>query len=284
MAQISRFAAHYRRVDAPSGDSPLDRILRRLNRLDFVVFRPVLMALMDRAENAGGALDDLASGAAALESFLIRRMVCNLQTRGYGALAIELVRVVKAVPPSAPAASALQTALNATAGEWPDDEQFEQNWLSRPFYGWFRRDRVAMLLEALEEQARADSKLLEPIVAYDFSKTQIEHVMPQSWATHWPLPTHISALEREGRIQNIGNLTLVSERLNPTLSNGPWDAENGAACKRALLSKYTTLVLNKELLEQAAGGWDEQGISNRAKALLGRAKRLWAAPEQKVEA
>ena len=32
------------------------------------------------------------------------------------------------------------------ADEWPSDEVFRRNWIGRQFYGYFKRDRVLMIL------------------------------------------------------------------------------------------------------------------------------------------
>ncbi|MFC3713209.1 DUF262 domain-containing protein [Sphingoaurantiacus capsulatus] len=268
MGSVHEHAAYYRIVDAPDGDAALAATLRRLNRLDFVVFRPVLMALFAR-------VDDVATGAKAIESFLVRRMVCERQTRGYGALALELVRAVNDVPGDVSAVPQLITVLGDAAGGWPDDDAFQRDWRSRRFYGLFRRDRVAMILQALEEHYQQDVSKTEPLLTFDFAKLQIEHIMPQSWAAHWPLAEAGDPLLRDDRVQNIGNLTLVSEKLNPSLSNGPWHVEGSVNCKSAQLAKHSALRLNKLLLDGQSGGWTEQDIEGRADSLFAGARSVW---------
>ncbi len=58
---------------------------------------------------------------------------------------------------------------------------------------------------------------------------EVEHVMPQTWKTYWnPAPglTPEAEAARERAINTIGNLTLVNQKLNASLSNRPWtDAE-----------------------------------------------------------
>lgn len=274
MAEIAEHARYYTLVDSPQGDSSFEETLKRLNRLDFVVFRPVLMALLSRAPDLS---EDAAQGAKAVESFLVRRMVSDLQTRGYGTLALELVRVIKAVPSGEPATPALVEALSAAPGGWPDDATFRHNWRSRRFYGWFRRDRVAMILQALEERHQVDLGKSEPVRNFNYTKLQIEHIMPQSWAANWPLTDGQDAFERDVLVQNIGNLTFVSDKLNPSLSNSAWFIEGSTQCKSAQLAKHSDLRLNKHLLEKHPISWTEEGIRDRADRLFEEARKIWPA-------
>lgn len=239
MNDIAESAGRFRAIEAPQGDAPVEQSLRRLVRLDFIVFRPLLMAILERDTSA----DDKQRSIVALESFLVRRIICNMQTRGYGSLAIELLKAVSAVPESETIAPTLIGALNGEIGtpnEWPDDEKFRRSWQTRPFYGWLRRDRVLMILQALEERFQREAIKAEPVLAFDFSRLTIEHVMPQSWAQHWPLPAGADVNARESAIQNIGNLTLVSGKLNPSLSNAPWAATEGKLCKREELARQAS--------------------------------------------
>lgn len=273
MAEIHRNAALYRQIDAPDGAIEISKVFQRLNRLDFIVFRPVLIAILSRP---GSDEADRLAAAIALESFLVRRMVCDLQTRGYGMLALELVRVVQEAPADEPVTVHLTSSLaGAPAGGWPDDEAFLQNWTTRKFYGWFRRDRVAMLLQAIEEHYQSEASKSEPVLKFDYSKLTIEHIMPQTWQTHWPLTDGIEIPERERWVQNIGNLTLVSGKLNPSLSNSPWHVEGAGQCKRIGLSAHSDLKLNKRLLATTDNKWDERLIAQRSKALFDAAIALW---------
>ena len=276
MSDVAESAKLYREIDAPPEDSQIHCCLRRLNRLDFVVFRPAVMALLERAES--GQADKLAS-ITALESYLVRRIVCGAQTRGYGTFAIELIKVVVAGAPEEPIAPKFIQALmdgGGAGGEWPTDESFGHNWRTKRFYGWFRRDRVMMMLQALEEHFQRQQVKSEPLLKFDYSQLTIEHIMPQSWAQHWPLPEGGHVQLREDAIQNIGNLTLVSGKLNPSLSNSPWVSETGTA-KRTELAKHTKLELNKLLLASNPQQWDESAIAVRAEFLFAAACDLWPA-------
>jgi hypothetical protein len=104
--------------------------------------------------------------------------------------------------------------------------------------------------------------------------------MPQSWEEHWPLPADCSSDEasrrRQRLLHTIGNLTLVSKRLNPSMSNWPWKAVDGGRGKRDELAKHSVLHLNKQF--DRFEHWTEAAIENRGQELLVEAQKIWPGP------
>lgn len=277
MSSIRHYADIFERIDRPTGEGRFNRFLVRLKAIDVIVFHPLLLAIIDQA---GDDEVELGKVAEVLESFLVRRMVCNYQTRGYGSLALRLLEQITGRSPTEPLSEILQAELNkneTVPDKWPDDAEFREQWLHRRFYGSLRRDRVLMILRAIEEYYQTSSILAEPIIAFDWSAVQVEHVMPQKWVEHWPLPDKRTADEREFKLHGIGNLTLVSGRLNPKMSNGPWlPNDQTDKCKRNALEAHTLMYLNKYLLKTASEGWDEASIASRAEELFEAAVKIWS--------
>ena len=130
-------------------------------------------------------------------------------------------------------------------------------WNPRPIYQLLTRGRLRLILEGIEAQVR--STMSEP---EDVAKgLTIEHIMPQSWEDHWPLPEGVdeeeARRERNRLVQTIGNLTLVTGRLNSSLSNAPWES------KRDALLEHSNLTLNSELMNKSQ--WDEETIKSRSR-------------------
>jgi hypothetical protein len=286
MADICRDGARYREIESPTGSTRFNTFLRRLPAIGIVVFHPVLLALMGRH---GSDQTDLDACAIALESFLVRRIVCWEQTRAYNDVMLSLLSAIAAVEPEKPAAPAIVKALtdqSAEAYRWPDDEKFRKAWVSSRFYGQggYRRPRVMMFLQALEEHYQREGVKGEPVVAFDFSGLEIEHILPQEWEQHWPLPPVENArIEREDRLHGIGNLTLVSGKLNPVLSNAAWlDRASGHKGKRSALDAHSKLQLNAQLVKQWPQAWNEAAIDARAGILFEIARRIWPPPPMPV--
>lgn len=107
-------------------------------------------------------------------------------------------------------------------------------------------------------------------------KYAIEHVMPRKWETHWPLPVDGSdGGDRNRLVHTLGNLTLLTGKLNSKVSNGPWLGTNG---KRELVWANDVLMLNKQLYDQSAQGWTEGQIRQRSLALAEVILQVWPAP------
>ena len=74
-------------------------------------------------------------------------------------------------------------------------------------------------------------------------------------------------MERENLIDTIGNLTLLTARLNSSVSNGPFVA------KRSAILQQSALRLNRYF--QTIETWDENEIINRSEYLFNTTKLLW---------
>jgi hypothetical protein len=275
MAGIRRDANLYEQVDKPTGLRRFDRFLQRLKVMDVIVLHPVILALMGRP---GSDVADREAVGVALESYLVRRMVCGYQTRGYGSLALQLLKIMAETPANMPVAPAIADHLTASAKgaeTWPTDEEFRTQWGKRRFYGGLRRDRVLMILQAVEEAYQAQAYKAEPLMTFDWSRLQVEHILPQNWQQHWPLGEGVDAATRDWALHGIGNLTLVSDRLNPSLSNAPWASEMGKG-KREALRDHSRLELNRRLLGEHVD-WNEQEMQRRATKLFDMARVIWPA-------
>src|SRR5262249_15829456 len=148
---------------------------------------------------------------------------------------------------------------------WPDDVEFRKAWLGLPLYER-ARPRLRFILGTLEEYMRKATEKTEAFALP--SKLEIEHVMPQSWESNWPLPSgeplngRFSEHRRE-LIHTIGNLTLVTKKLNATLSNAAWSADtDDVPCKRKTIKTHSLMMLSKDIVEQVE--WNEDRISDRA--------------------
>jgi len=270
MAALQADSQRYRKIDEGALEGEVGERIRRLNRLDYIVFRPVLIGLLRyRADDP----QLLLRGTAALESYLVRRMVCGEQTRGYGKVALDLVAALQGNRDQA-RYQAILDVLEASG--WPDDERFVHFWTKSRFYGWFRRARVLTLLQAIEIGLQKKALKSERL-SVDVDGLTIEHVMPQSWQANWPLPEGTEPMARDALVQNIGNLTLVTDKLNPALSNAAWSG--GVNSKRLQLDEHSKLELNKKLLAYAEDDWTDAKITERARFLFEIAREIWPSSE-----
>jgi hypothetical protein len=245
--------------------TPEERFFRAIEVLDVTSVMPVALELFSRFGDQPKILRPVLTD---IESFLIRRMICGLNTRGYNRLFLDLLGQIKSADTLRDRVTKFLLKSNADSHRWPSDAEFKTAWVSEPIYRTIVRKRVRFLLETLEISLKHSKT--EQIV----SKLHIEHLLPQSWKQHWPIPgfttTDDQAAERDRALHGIGNLTLVTQSLNPALSNGPWTK------KRKEILKYSALNLNRTL--DGESDWDESRIEARARELFKTARKAWPHP------
>ena len=210
-----------------------------------------------------------------LGTVLVRRMICRQTTKDYNRLTLELARRLQE--------SGLEYADKVVAGflkdqkadsrEWPNDANMERALASEPLYKRLTRGRLRLVLEGIEEQLR-----LEKSEQSDVPKNlTIEHLMPQSWGDHWPLPSPLpygydqqsATHERNQLIHTIGNLSLLSGPQNK--GNGPWND------KKKELLKHAVLNLNGQLMNEP--NWNEDSIRDRSRRLAKMVAQCWPGPD-----
>jgi hypothetical protein len=91
---------------------------------------------------------------------------------------------------------------------------------------------------------------------------------------NWPLDGHDEA-ERDRTIHTLGNLTLLTHKLNSKQSNGPW---LGKAGKSQGLEAHDVLFLNRDLLKKAGDKWTDDAIAARTKELTEAIIQIWPVP------
>ena len=142
-----------------------------------------------------------------------------------------------------------------------------------PLYRLLTRGRLRLVLEGIEEQLRSSGKSEHTTVPRNLS---IEHLMPIGWGKEeWPLSDAVdldaAIYQRNTLIHSIGNLTLVTQKLNSSMSNAPW--EN----KRNGLLEHSVLLLNNELMSQSS--WSEETIRSRSRRMAELVSERWPGPD-----
>ncbi len=207
-----------------------------------------------------------------IESFLIRRLVCKLTTKNYNKLFLSLIKTIEKENGYTPEAVAgFLMKSDSETDRWPDDEEFKEAWMKSKFYFSMSRARGRMILEAVNDHLIDDKT--ESVKAPE--KLTIEHIMPQSWQKYWslsPVLTPEQRIEAENyrdvMIHTVGNLTLITKQLNPSISNGNW------VTKKDALLKHSVINLNRKLL--GYNEWNENKIEQRGLQLFDIALKLWS--------
>lgn len=283
LERIHRAAGIYKQfaVGATTLTGPVDRLslfAYRTGVLESEVVKPLLLCLLDPERPAVPAAQ-LQKALQVVESWMVRRMLVRATTKNYNQVIAELVKVVDASDRSQ-AGDVIEKFLGSQSSGsryWPDDAEIRTEVSELLAYRRLGRGRLRMVLEAIEDHLRGWRAEHEGLGGERVArgKYAIEHVMPRKWATHWPLDPGVLAEDRDRLVHTLGNLTLLTGKLNSKVSNGPWI---GTESKRAGLQAHDVLMLNRELIKSAPDAWSDHAIRARTRALIDVIVQIWPVP------
>jgi hypothetical protein len=108
---------------------------------------------------------------------------------------------------------------------------------------------------------RLHAKHRDPNTELEEMLAEFEEDMRSTGRCRPMFPPMRRSARRRRLLHTIGNLTLLSEKLNPSVSNGPWAASNSATGKRKAVEKHTVLHLNKRTLQSSSA--QKNGLKGR---------------------
>lgn len=284
LLDLNHSAAIFRRLLSPDGADRASVLARRLRSLDTSTVYPFLLNLLGLSE---GVLTptDRDRVVADVESWLIRRFVCQLTNKNYNKFFLALLNRVAQTASAAPGpgsasrsiADAVRTELLRSQDDtarWPDDAEFRRGWLSKPLYVKSRPDRAVMILSALDARLLTTRTEAVPLP----SELTVEHLLPQRGSlVDYLLPEADAGDEapvaaRARLIHTVGNLTLLTHALNASISNGPFRE------KRGPIALHSALRLNARFQDQSKDSWGEDDIRERGGELFEQAVAIWEYP------
>ena len=272
MESFRSYADVYQRFDDFQPGTREELFFYRLAQMDTTTVLPLLLEVFKRY-GAEGHHANLHQILLDIESFLVRRAVCELTTKNYNKLFVEMAKSLRAADDFSPGAvRRFLVERTADVGRWPADEEFQAGWLTVSFSKRLKTCKQRMILEALESSLRSE-KTEEVRIE---RKLTVEHLLPKEWRDHWPLVASEDSDEarekaaslRGEMLHKVGNLTLLTAKLNPSVSNGPWEK------KHQEILKHSALNLNRSLPEC----WNELLIHKRSEDLFKEAVKVWPHP------
>ena len=284
LQQVHVAAGVYREFVASASThiGPIDRLGLfgyRTGVLESEVIKPLILCLLDPEESTIPEAQ-LTKALNVIESWMVRRMLVRATTKNYNQVVAELVALVRKSDRGGAGDTIEQYLASQSSGSryWPDDVEIRGELEDLLAYRRLGRGRLRMVLEAIEDHQRGwrDGKagLGDERVAR--AKLAIEHVMPRKWHSHWPLADGSQGEgERDRIIHTLGNLTLLTGKLNSKVSNGPWLGSGG---KREGLEGHDVLLLNRELLKKAGDRWTDDAIRKRTAEQAETITAIWPVP------
>lgn len=247
-----------------SGAPSLERINFMIYNLDVATMIPFVLYVLKNVsdENERNKMFDY------LESYIMRRLVCNSKTGNYSDFFTEnmigqeiltvqsLKEYVESKDPTASLAM-------------PSDTAVKDGFMNTKM----NNRRARGILYMLESRIRSNAMMATELLPFD--RYTLEHLLPQKWTMEkWPMVDGFSMEERNLRLMTMGNFAILPQPLNTSISNDSWTNKLNGNTKNKGLREYATGLLTlQDYL--ACPKWDEIEINKRAEHLAEVANKVW---------
>jgi len=188
LQNIDYYASIYQDISEPERDSREGIFFYRLDVLDTTTPYPVLLwvfGLKNISET------QRVKAIEAIESWLMRRMLCRLTTKNYNKIFIELLDELKSSGDNQVGDTVVEflQSREAESDYWPTDDDLSSSMREMQYWARVNQRRLKMVFSAIERELR-DTGYSETL---EFTQDlEIEHILPQEWSHHWVLPGQYS--------------------------------------------------------------------------------------------
>ena len=272
LGQMLTYATAYKKLTTfDLGDSEANEIAKRLDLLDMTVAYPFLMAFMIYASDTGIYEKELVPVLSCIESFIFRRLMCDLPTNALNKIFATLHKFVVKNKKEADTYSDVMIYYLETrklSSAFPKDEEFLNGFTTKNIYA-MRGKNKTYLFERLENGSSKEKNDIVGNIAEGI--LTIEHIMPQTLSSWWrqELGEKYETIH-EKWLHTIANLTLTG--YNSTYSNKPFPEkktiENGFLQSGLRLNQYIAKF----------DQWTEKELEIRKKDLSDKALKIWTYP------
>lgn len=247
-------------IEAKTGDTGVDRHLRNLRRIEATPAYTFLLNLFQRTDVSTG---DIKKILFVLESFILRRQICEYRTAELDDIFSHLVGVASA--------DIVANVREELKEHTPGDEEFKERFIVQNH----KRgdDRAKYILEQIELHMLGNTSEFS---VNSGTEVHLEHIIPQTIKTKkakhefgdWITYLGDRALEDHSRyLYRIGNLTILDYALNIKAQNNPFAAKLDAY-------KDSAFKLNSTIRDTYPDFRYEQ-VEERSRSLADLALEIW---------
>lgn len=245
----------------------------RLNYLQIETPFPFLMRVLDEYKNHNIDDETLLNVFATLESYLARRIICNMPTTGLNKFFSTLHREIKnylSDYPEANYADVFSFILTNRSGDLrtPKDTEVQNAVKNNPFYTQ-KKNYVRYVLTSIDDRSK-ESKLLKQLSKGEIVLT-IEHIMPQTLSPDWEreLGPDFNSVHQQ-YVDTLANLTLTG--YNSEYSNNSFQKKK----THEFGFNNSPLVINQYLKD--TDNWNLDLIKKRGDWWLNQINKVWPVP------
>lgn len=263
LRRLCQFAEYYDVLLRPehAPDLAVREALTRLNALEFTTGYPFLLAVYHSWQQGLIERTDFLNGLAVLENYMVRRYLVGVPSNYLTNMFPLLYNAIN----TAHFSESLRIAL--LERRYPTDDQIRRNLQENNLYSNqpTTQRKLHLVLHTINRKL---SKGTDGYTDLDSPPT-FEHIMPQKLSPGWKtqLGADAEAIQKQ-YVHKLGNLTLVTQSFNSSLSNGSF------AEKRERLANHA-LRLNSSYFSESIQVWDAAAIQTRADFLQAEILRIW---------
>ena len=271
LMRLGRYADIYKRIDQKHGDfSDYARlVMQRRATLKLASLIPVFMVLVDRLGHGA----DLDQALRIVDSFLMRRVALKANYSGFDDVAFGYVQAIRDAPEGGVCAALIEQLEESTwTNRWPGDDEVVVHLRDADMYNGISSARMQLLLHGIAQ--RMHEKNSDLSMGFTPKALTVEHVAPRSWERHWKDDLNFEDTDEDRSrldrlVNRIGNLTLVTGRMNSRLGDHEWSWKKGRL-------ESDNLEMNRRLIEDMEGGiWNEKEINRRSETLANYVNETW---------
>jgi hypothetical protein len=190
-----------------------------------------------------------------LEAYLMRRIICKITAKNYNQVIRSLIgNEVDTLSKLKEFIEKKEEKINRMPADSDVQRGFHISQLTN------KQAKCVMYL--LETAVRSDRHATN---LRDFDDYSLEHVMPKKWRNKWGAVgmTEEEQYSRDRSLLTLGNLTLITSRLNSAIRDADWKTKKSGTNSNPGLDKYAQgLETFSDYLSRDV--WDETVISERA--------------------
>lgn len=267
--EIASYATIFRssfEVDCTHQHIPSEPCVERMNFIiysfDATTLIPYVLYILKNAEQ-----NEITKIFEFLETYIVRRTICKEGNDNYSDMFNEYL-IAKEIKTYEELRDYIDSKGKTTM-LMPNDEMV----INAFHNAALNNNRAKGVLYLLESKLR--SKKYSTCLA-ECSKYELEHLMPKKWQTNWSvLPDGVTESDRNKSLKTLGNLMIISDSLNSSISNADWTTKkNGTSKYQGLLKYASDLEIWNNALDLPE--WDEKTIFRRAEWLAEQANEIWS--------
>ena len=263
--------------DIANGEIPGKPGIERMNFLIFVLeYTTIVPYVLYLLKNVTDVTERNAMFGY-IESYILRRQICKSDNKNFSDLFAENL-ILNQVTTLEALKDYIENKDDSQALALPRDKKVIKSCHDKSYPNKKALAILYLLETAIREGKPHATKL------YPFEHYSLEHLMPRSWKENWPIPEGVTEEDREDAIYCLGNLAILPQKLNTSISNASW------ATKKAGKGRNQGIVFYASDIETLADvvtkpEWNETTISERADWIAEIAIETWPSylPEEDDE-